>query len=181
VSTFAVDRFATYLVSRNAASDAGDHVVVQGDVRAGDADGYTAAYRDPWLAADPQREGRSFSMYQTRQGWVRLRRRFLLAMTMVTVSGIAIVCLLITLALFHGGWLGIALLVLLAVGAIGVAAAAGLVWIARRMWRRGAWLEALPLLAGQPWLSRVVWAARLMWTGHTLWRLRARVRPMPRY
>ena len=155
--------------------------MVQGDVRVGDADGYTAAYRDPWLAADPRREGRSFSMYQTRQGWVRLRRRFLLAMTMVTVSGIAIVCLLITLALFHGGWLGIALLVLLAVGALGVAAAAGLVWIARRMWRRGAWLEALPLLAGQPWLSRVVWAARLLWTGHTLWRLRARVRPMPRY
>ncbi len=153
---------------------------MQGDVRVSDADGKTAAYRDHGLAADARREGRPSSMDQTRQGRGRLRR-FLLALTMITFSGVAIVSLLIALALFHGGWLGIALLVLLAVGALAVAAAASLVWMARRMWRRGAWLEALPLLVGQPWVSRVVWAARLLWTGHTLWRLRARLRPAPRY
>jgi hypothetical protein len=53
-------------------------------------------------------------------------------------------------------------------------------WVALRLWRRGAWLEALPLLVGLPWLSRVVWAARVLWTGRALWRLRARVRPAPR-
>ena len=154
---------------------------MHGDVRASDADRYAAGSRDAWLAADDQLSGQPYSTYQTRQGWARLRRRVLLGLVLVTLSGVALVSLLIAVAVFHGGWLGIALLVLLAFGALVVAAAAGLTWIAWRMWRRGAWLEALPLLAGQPWLSRVVWAARLLWTGHALWRLRARLRPAPRY
>jgi hypothetical protein len=172
------------------ASDAEDHVVMHGDVRPSDADRDAAAYGGPWLAAETQRGGWPSSTEQTRQAWARqeqarqawarLRRRFLLSLTVVTVGGAALVALLITLALFHGGWLGVALVVLLAVGGLGLAAAAGLVWMARRMWRRGAWLEALPLLAGQPWLSRVVWAGRLLWTGHSLWRLRARLRPATR-
>jgi hypothetical protein len=163
------------------ASDAEDHVVMHGDVRPSDADRDAAAYGGPWLATETQRGGWPSSTEQARQGWARLRRRFLLSLTVVTVGGAALVALLITLALFHGGWLGVALVVLLAVGGLGLAAAAGLVWMARRMWRRGAWLEALPLLAGQPWLSRVVWAARLIWTGRSLWRLRARLRPASRY
>ncbi len=154
---------------------------MHGDVRASDADRYAAGSRDAWLAADDQLSGQPYSTYQTRQGWARLRRRGLLGLVLVTLSGVALVSLLIAVAVFHGGWLGIALLVLLAFGALVVAAATGLTWIAWRMWRRGAWLEALPLLAGQPWLSRVVWAARLLWTGHALWRLRARLRPAPRY
>ena len=48
-------------------------------------------------------------------------------------------------------------------------------WIARRLWLRGAWLEALPLLVGLPWLSRVLWAVRVLWTGRAVWRLRNRV------
>ena len=111
----------------------------------------------------------------------RLRRRLLLALAVVTGSVVAVVSLLIALVLFHAGWLGFALVALLALGALVAAAAVGLAWMARRMWRRGAWLEALPLLAGQPWLSRVVWAARLIWTGRSLWRLRARLRPASRY
>ena len=150
---------------------------MHGDVRASDADRYAANSRDAWLAA----EGQVYSTYQARQGWARLRRRVLLGLAVVTLSGAALVSLLIAVVVFHGGWLGIALVVLLALGALVVAAAASLAWIAWRMWRRGAWLEALPLLAGQPWLSRVVWAARLLWTGHALWRLRARLRPAPRY
>ena len=137
--------------------------------------------RDPWLAADGQPSGQLSSTYQARQGWARLRRRLLLGLALVTLSGVALVSLLIAVVVFHGGWLGIALVVLLALGALVVAAAASLAWMAWRMWRRGAWLEALPLLAGQPWLSRVVWAARLLWTGRALWRLRARLRPAPRY
>ncbi len=50
-----------------------------------------------------------------------------------------------------------------------------LAWIVRRLWLRGAWLEALPLLVGLPWLSRVLWAARVLWTGRAVWRLRNRV------
>jgi len=153
---------------------------MHGDVRPSDADRDAAAYGGPWLAAGAQHGGWPASTKQARQGWARLRRRFLLSLTVVTAGGAALVALLITLALFHGGWVGVALLVLLAVGGLGLAAAAGLVWMARRMWRRGAWLEALPLLAGQPWLSRVVWAGRLIWTGHSLWRLRARLRPATR-
>ena len=57
----------------------------------------------------------------------------------------------------------------------GAAAVVALAWIARRLWLRGAWLEALPLLVGLPWLSRVMWAARVLWTGHAVWRLRNRV------
>ena len=154
---------------------------MHGDVQASDADRYAAGSRDPWLAADAQPGGQLYSTYQARQAWARLRRRVLLGLALVTLSGVALVSLLIAVAVFHGGWLGIALVVLLALGALVVAAAASLAWIAWRMWRRGAWLEALPLLAGQPWLSRVVWAARLLWTGHALWRLRARLRPAPRY
>ena len=154
---------------------------MHGDVRASDADRYAAGSRDPWLAADGQPSGQLSSTYQARQGWARLCRRVLLGLAVVTLSGVALVSLLIAVVVFHGGWLGIALVVLLALGALVVAAAASLAWMAWRMWRRGAWLEALPLLAGQPWLSRVVWAARLLWTGRALWRLRARLRPAPRY
>ncbi len=153
---------------------------MHGDVRASDADRYAAGF--PRSVAGGRGPARpAYRTYQARQGWARLRRRVLLGFALVTVSGAALVSLLIAVAVFHGGWLGIALVVLLALGALVVAAAASLAWIAWRMWRRGAWLEALPLLAGQPWLSRVVWAVRLLWTGHALWRLRARLRPAPRY
>ena len=156
-------------------------MVMRGDVRASDAGREAAAFPDPWLAAGGQPGGRPYLADQARQGLARLRRRVLLALAVVTVGGVALVSLLAGLVLFHVGWLGIALAVLLGLGAVAVAAASGLAWLAWRMWRRGAWLEALPLLAGQPWLSRVVWAARLIWTGHSLWRLRARLRPASRY
>jgi hypothetical protein len=155
--------------------------MMHGDVRGSGPGRDAAAFPDPWAAADGQRTGRPGGAYLIRAGLARLRRRVLLALALVTVSGVTVVALLIALVLFHAGWLGFALVVLLALGALVVAAAAGLAWMAWRMWRRGAWLEALPLLAGQPWLSRVVWAARLIWTGRSLWRLRARLRPASRY
>src|ERR1700733_13721835 len=145
-----------------------DRVMMHGDVRGRDPGRDSAAFPDPWAAADAQRTGRPGGTYLIRPGLARLRRRLLLALAVVTGSVVAVVSLLIALVLFHAGWLGFALVALLAL-------------MARRMWRRGAWLEALPLLAGQPWLSRVVWAARLIWTGRSLWRLRARLRPASRY
>jgi hypothetical protein len=63
----------------------------------------------------------------------------------------------------------------LAILAVGVAAVGALVWLARRLWRRHAWIEAVPLVAGQPWLSRVAWVVRLLLTGHALVQLRTRL------
>lgn len=154
---------------------------MRGDVPASGADLYPAGSRDPWQADGGQLGERPYTPYRIRPGWARLRRRVLVAFALAALCGAALVSALIAVAVFHGGWLGVALLALLALGALTLAAAASVTWVGWRMWRRGAWLEALPLLAGQPWLSRVVWAARLLWTGHALWRLRARLRPAPRY
>ena len=75
----------------------------------------------------------------------------------------------------HGGLLGAVAGALLAILAPSVAAVGALVWLAGRLWRRHAWIEAVPLVAGQPWLSRVARMARLLLTGHALRRLRARL------
>ena len=48
-------------------------------------------------------------------------------------------------------------------------------WLAERLWRRRAWIEAVPSVAGQPWLSLVARMARLLLTGRALWRLRTRL------
>jgi Domain of unknown function (DUF1707) len=112
-------------------------------------------------------------------GWAQAARRLLLGLGLVT-TGLAVAVVLAALYVLHSGVLAAVLLALLALAAAGAAVLAGLAWLAARIWRRGAWLEALPLLAGQPWLSRVVWAARVLWTGRILWRLRGRLRLAPR-
>lgn len=110
--------------------------------------------------------------------WARRARRVLLGLGMLAAGGFTVL-VLAAFALVHGGPLQVVLLTVLAlVLAAGlVTAAAG--WLALRLWRRGAWLEALPLLVGAPWLSRLAWAARVVWTGHALWRRHARLRPAP--
>ena len=112
-------------------------------------------------------------------GWARRGRRLLLGLGVLPAAGLALL-FLATLTLVHGGPLQAVLLTVLTVMIVAALLAAVVSWVAFRLWRRGAWLEALPLLVGLPWLSRVVWAARVLWTGHALWRLRARVRPAPR-
>ena len=92
-------------------------MVMRGDVRASDAGREAAAFPDPWLAAGEQPGGRPYLADQARQGLARLRRRVLLALAVVTVGGVALVSLLAGLVLFHVGWLGIALAVLLGLGA----------------------------------------------------------------
>jgi hypothetical protein len=112
-------------------------------------------------------------------GWARRGQRLLLGLGMLAAAGLAVL-LLATLALIHGGPLQAVLLTVLTLIIVTTLLATAAGWVAFRLWRRGAWLEALPLLVGLPWLSRVVWAVRVLWTGHALWRLRARVRPAPR-
>src|SRR5229473_2390503 len=58
-----------------------------------------------------------------------------------------------------------------------VGVVASLIWLGRRAWRRGAWLEALPVLVGMPWLGRAIWAGRAVWMGRAAWRASARFRP----
>jgi hypothetical protein len=93
----------------------------------------------------------------------------------VTAGSLLVLTLLITAFMVHGGLLGVVVGALLTILAVGVAAVGALVWLARRLWRRHAWIESAPLVAGQPWLSWVARMARLLLTGHALWQLRTRL------
>ena len=109
-------------------------------------------------------------------GWARRVRRLLLSLGVLTAGGLAVLFLAaFALVSGHGGVLQVMLVAVLALMAVAAVAAVALAWVARRLWLRGAWLEALPLLVGLPWLSRVMWAVRVLWTGRAVWRLRHRV------
>ncbi len=109
-------------------------------------------------------------------GWARRGRRLLLGLGGLAAAGVAVLFLAaFALVSGHGGVLQVALIAVLALVAMVAAALVVLAWIVRRLWLRGAWLEALPLLVGAPWLSRVMWAVRVLWTGRAVWRLRHRV------
>jgi hypothetical protein len=95
------------------------------------------------------------------------------------LAGLAALAGLIALAVLafqQGGTLA-ALVVLLGVPALlvtlGIATA---LWVSRRVWRRGVWLEAVPLAVGMPWLGRVVWALRAALVGRAFWRMGQRAR-----
>ena len=119
--------------------------------------------------------GSPLAVAQVRAAVARAGRRIMLACGVVTAGSLLVLTLLVTAFLVHGGLLGVVVGALLAILAAGVAAVGALVWLARRLWRRHAWIEAAPLVAGQPWLSRLARMARLLLTGHALWRLRARL------
>ena len=119
--------------------------------------------------------GYPLDVAEMRAAMARAGRRIMLAFGVVTAGSLLVLALLITAFMAHGGLLGVVVGALLAILAAGVAAVGALVWLARRLWRRHAWIEAAPLVAGQPWLSRVVRMARLLLTGHALWRLRTRL------
>ena len=126
----------------------------------------------PW---DSYRGGYPLNVAEMRAAMARAGRRIMLAFGVVTAGSLLVLTLLIAVFLVHGGLLGIVLGALLAVLAVGVAAVGALVWLARRLWRRHAWIEAVPLVVGQPWLSRVARLARLLLAGHAFWQLRTRL------
>ena len=105
----------------------------------------------------------------------RTGRWILLAFAALTFGSLLVLALMITAFLVHGGLLAVVVAALLAILAAGVAAAGALVWLAQRLWRRHAWIEAVPTVTGQPWLGLVARMARLLLTGRALWRLRARL------
>ncbi len=106
----------------------------------------------------------------------RLAYRVMLISSVVTLGGFAACWLLLSLLLLHGHVLAASLIVLAILAGLIGGAALGLAWTVRRLWQRAAWLEALPLLAGQPWLSRAIWAARALIRGRSMWEARARLR-----
>jgi hypothetical protein len=126
----------------------------------------------PW---DSDRGGYPLNVAEVRAAMARAGHRIMLAFGVVTAGSLLVLSLLITAFMVHGGLLGVVLGALLAVLAVGVAAVGALAWLARRLWRRHAWIEAALLVAGQPWLSRVARMARLLLTGHALWQLRTRL------
>ena len=110
-----------------------------------------------------------------RAAMARAGRRIMLAFGVMTAGSLLVIALLIAAFMVHGGLLAVMVSALLAILAVGVAAMVALVWLARRLWRRHAWIEAVPLVAGQPWLSRAVRMARLSLASRALWQLRTRL------
>jgi hypothetical protein len=126
----------------------------------------------PW---DSYLGGYPLNVAKMRAAVARTARRIMLAFGVVAAGSLVVLTLLITAFMVHGGLLGAVVGALLAILAVGVVAVSALVWLAGRLWRRHAWIEAVPLAAGQPWLSGVARLARLLFTGHALWRLRTRL------
>ena len=107
-----------------------------------------------------------------------LARRVLRFLLLFVLAGFAIGAGLIALAVAAWPHSALAvLLVLLAVPVLFVSLVTGVaVWVGRRAWRTGAWMEALPEATGAPWLTRVRWAIRAALPGKAFWRLGRRGR-----
>jgi hypothetical protein len=107
------------------------------------------------------------------------RRRWAAPAALLTFVGLVVAGALALSALPHGGLLVLALLLVLVPVMLLATLAGALIWIGRRAWRSGAWLEMVPLAAGMPWLGRVVWLARALLVGRAFWRAGERVsRPL---
>lgn len=115
-------------------------------------------------------------------GAVPLARSLRRATRRVMLSGLGVfagllaLLVLIAIGLPHGGLAAVVLGVLLAPVLLVSALVAALAWAARRAWRSGAWLDAVPAAAGMPWLSRVMLAARALLVGRAFWRIGRRAR-----
>jgi hypothetical protein len=103
----------------------------------------------------------------------RHRRRVLLA-ALLGLAAALTGCALLIGSLPHGGLLVLVFLLVVLPVLVLAALAATLVWIGRRAWRSGAWLELIPVAAGLPWLGRVIWLARAALVSRAFWRLARR-------
>src|SRR6266851_5518024 len=95
----------------------------------------------PGCANISRRAGSRWRSSGTGRPRLRLRSWLLLACAAITAFW-----LLIGYSLLHGGLLVAALLLMLGLVGLTVGVVASLIWLGRRAWRRGAWLEALPVL-----------------------------------
>jgi hypothetical protein len=98
----------------------------------------------------------------------RRRHRARLAALLVFAGLVTAIALALS-TLPHGTLLVLAFLLVLLPVMLLTALAGALVWIGRRAWRSGAWLEVVPLAVGAPWLGRVIWLARAALVGRAFW------------
>ena len=91
------------------------------------------------------------------------------------LAGVIALTALIAMLIPHALLVGV--LIVLGVPVLLLAlATAFLIWVGRRAWRTGAWLELVPMAAGQPWLGRLAWALRTLLVSRAFWRLGRRAR-----
>jgi hypothetical protein len=161
-----IDEFRARLDAAYTAVTAGDLSRVTADLPAGPAAGVARegigaarAYRTP----GPRR----------RRWLARPAAALLIVAGLVAASAVALS------SLPHGTLL-VLLFLLVGVPVVLLTALAGaLIWVGRRAWRSGAWLEMVPVAAGMPWLGRLVWLARAVLVGRAFWRAGERVsRPL---
>ena len=106
-----------------------------------------------------------------------LRRavRFVMWSALAGIAGVIALAALIAMLIPHE--LLVAILIVLAVPVVLLAlGTAVLIWVGRRAWRSGAWLELAAIPAGMPWLGRVVWVLRTLLVSRAFWRLGRRIR-----
>lgn len=106
----------------------------------------------------------------------RQLRKWLVMPALVLLTGLVGLGLLIAALLPHGGLVLVALTLLAAPVVLLCCLLAAVAWIARRAWRSGAWLEAIPLAFGAPWLGRVMWVGRAFLVGRAFHRMARRGR-----
>ena len=106
---------------------------------------------------------------------LRRAARFLAWSALAGLAGVIALTALIATLIPHAVLVVILIAVAVPVVLLAVATAF-LVWIARRAWRSGAWLELVPVASGAPWLKTVVWAVRTLLVSKAFWQLGRRVR-----
>jgi DUF1707 SHOCT-like domain len=97
----------------------------------------------------------------------RRRRRVVLAALLALAAALT-GCALLIGSLPHGGLLVLVFLLVVLPALVLATLAATLVWVGRRAWRSGAWLELVPVAGGLSWL---VWLARAALVSRAFWRL----------
>jgi uncharacterized protein DUF1707 len=101
----------------------------------------------------------------------RPRRRRVVVAALLALAAVLTGGALLIGSLPHGGLLVLVFLLVVLPLLLLAALAATVIWVGRRAWRSGAWLELVPAAVGLPWLSRVVWLARAALVSQVLWRL----------
>jgi hypothetical protein len=105
---------------------------------------------------------------------LRRAARFVMWSALAGLAGMVAVAALIAMLIPHT--VLVVILIALAVPVVLLTLATGfLIWVGRRAWRTGAWLELVPMASGMPWLSRLVWAVRTLLVSRAFWRLGRRV------
>jgi hypothetical protein len=106
----------------------------------------------------------------------RRRRRLARPAALLILAALLAASALALGSLPHGGLLVLAFLLVVVPVVLLTALAGTLIWVGRRAWRSGAWLELVPVAAGMPWLGRAIWLVRAALVGRAFWRLGGRAR-----